>query len=30
MKRGSKRGSLPEIAEPKYEEKEVKSGDFRT
>jgi hypothetical protein len=30
MKRDSDKGSLPKRAEPEYEEKEVKSGNFRT
>jgi hypothetical protein len=30
MRRDSDRGSLPERAEPEYEEKEVTSGNFRT
>jgi hypothetical protein len=30
MKRDSDRGGLPERAEPEYEEKEVKSGNFGT
>jgi hypothetical protein len=30
VKRDSDEGNLPERAEPEYEEKEVKSGNFRT